>query len=87
MKNYKNIKTVFDLSCLKKTFEIEVKIYNGEATIQDIDYIESFITKERPSPRLEYLLGLSYYLGVGRDYNPEKGAKGEEGLKFLNELK
>ena len=53
--------------------QIEVKIYNGEATVQEIDYIESFITNELPSPRLEYLLGLAYYLGVGRDYNPKKG--------------
>ena len=73
MKNKKNTKTVIDLSCLKKSFEIEVKIYNGVATSQDIDYVESFITKEHPSPRLEYLLGLAYYLGIGRDYNPTKG--------------
>lgn len=73
MKNDKNTKTAFDLSCLKKSFEIEVKIYNGEATVQEIDYIESFITNELPSPRLEYLLGLAYYLGIGRTYNPEKG--------------
>lgn len=33
MKNDKNTKTAFDLSCLKKSFEIEVKLYGNNSLI------------------------------------------------------
>lgn len=67
----KQIETGFEN--LKKEFEIEIKLYQGTATIEDVDFIESLIVGELPAPRSQYLLGLSYYLGVGREYNPEKG--------------
>ena len=81
----KQIETGFEN--LKKEFEIEIKLYQGTATIEDVDFIESLIVGELPAPRSQYLLGLSYYLGVGREYNPEKGKGNYSAYKrFMNLL-
>ena len=36
MKNKKNTKTILNLDCLKKAFEIEVKLYGNNSLILEI---------------------------------------------------